>query len=176
MSKNKRKNPDEIAGSIVLGVIVGFFILIFSFIKDIIKEISTAIKKSKQKEKDRLREEKRLRNSSNYIKKEQDNNPLDNLNSLILQIEEIYDEALLNNIDLDDEYMKAYNIKDELENGSLDNASKDYIETLEEELSVIIDSMNQKLNQIKEDKEAGLKVASVLLAEEYLFKDDDQDL
>ena len=201
MSKNKRKETEELGAYVVFGVIVGFFALIFYFVKLVIKEMTHIIKENRRKEKSSLKvqnkddqnkyvesintikqrkdtrkgkimnEVAREENSQNITKEEM----LDNLTSLISQAEEIYDEALFNSIDLDSDYLQVYNIKDELEDENIEQASITHLEMLEEELLIIIDDMNQKIGQAKEDKDAKLKVASVLLAEKYLFEDEAEE-
>lgn len=193
MSKRKRKEAEELGAYVVFGVIVGFFALIFYFVKLVIKEITHIIKENKLKEKNRLKGQNKDVESINTINQRKDTRKekimneeareenlqnitkeeiLDNLTNLISQAEEIYDEALLNNIDLDSEYLQVYNIKDEVEDKNIEQASIPHLEMLEDELLTIIDDMNQKVEKAKEDKEAKLKVASVLLAEKYLFEDE----
>ena len=91
--------------------------------------------------------------------------------------EEIYDEALFHDsdIDLDDEYMRLYNIKNELEDESLIDISNDQVEMLEEELKEIIDNMNEKVEEAKE-KEKDLRAVSALLLGKYLFHEEDDSL
>lgn len=101
----------------------------------------------------------------------------DDLNLLIQEAEEIYDEALFHDsdIDLDDEYMRLYNIKNELEDESLIDISNDQVEMLEEELKEIIDNMNEKVEEAKE-KEKDLRAVSALLLGKYLFHEEDDSL
>ena len=201
MSKNKRKEAEELGAYVVFGVIVGFFALIFYFVKLVIKEMTHIIKENRQKEKSSLKvqnkdDQNKYVESINTIKQRKDTRKgkimnevareenlqnitkeemLDNLTSLISRAEEIYDEALFNSIDLDSDYLQVYNIKDELEDENIEQASITHLEMLEEELLIIIDDMNQKIGQAKEDKDAKLKVASVLLAEKYLFEDEAEE-
>lgn len=198
MSKSKRKEAEELGAYVVFGVIVSFFTLIFYFVKLVIKEMIHPIKENKRKEKSRLKDQNKddqneyvksinVINRKKNTRKEKIMNEvareeklqnitkedmLDNLTNLISQAEEIYDEALLNNIDLDSEYLQVYNIKDEVEDENIEQLSIIDLEMLEDELLTIIDDMNQKAEKVKEDKEAKLKVASVLLAEKYLFEDE----
>lgn len=198
MSKSKRKEAEELGAYVVFGAIVSFFTLIFYFVKLVIKEMIHAIKENKRKEKSRLKDQNKddqneyvksinVINQKKNTRKEKIMNEvareeklqnitkedmLDNLTNLISQAEEIYDEALLNNIDLDSEYLQVYNIKDEVEDENIEQLSIIDLEMLEDELLTIIDDMNQKAEKVKEDKEAKLKVASVLLAEKYLFEDE----
>lgn len=198
MSKNKRKEAEELGAYVVFGVIAGFFALIFYFVKLVIKEMTHIIKENRRKGKSSLKvqnkdDQNKYVESINTIKQRKDTRKekimnevaqkenlqnitkeemLDNLTNLISQAEEIYDEALLNNIDLDSEYLQVYNIKDELEDENIEQVSITHLEMLEEELLIIIDDMNQKIEKVKEDKDAKLNVASVLLAEKYLFEDE----
>lgn len=113
-----------------------------------------------------------------YIEKPISDERLDNLNDLIQEAEEVYDDALINDIDvdLDSEYMTLYNIKSDLEDEDIFDISDDQVEELEEEVSEIINIMIEKVEQAKEEKEAGLRVASVLLAEKYLSDEKDEFL
>ncbi len=113
-----------------------------------------------------------------YIEKPISDERLDNLNDLIQEAEEVYDDALINDIDvdLDSEYMTLFNIKSVLEDEDIFDISDNQVEELEEKVSEIINIMTEKVEQAKEEKEAGLRVATVLLAEKYLFNDNDDDI
>lgn len=177
MSKYRKKDATELSGYIVLGVIAVFFLLIFNFVKIIFKEAAKTIKKDKQKERQKIREKESVNMQEEYIEKTIEEERLDNLNDLIQEAEEIYDDALINDIDvdLDSEYMILFNIKNDLEDENIINISDEQVEKLENEVSEIINNMNEKVERAKEDKEDGLRVASVLLAEKYLFNDNDDD-
>lgn len=112
-----------------------------------------------------------------YIEKPISDERLDNLNDLIQEAEEVYDDALINDIDvdLDSEYMTLFNIKSDLEDEDIFDISDDQVEELEEEVSEIINIMTEKVEQAKEEKEAGLRVATVLLAGKYLLDENDDD-
>lgn len=176
MAKHKEKDASELGGYVVFGVIVGFFLLIFHFIKLIVEEAKSIIKNNKQKERQKLREEKVVSMQGQHIEKTLENERLEDLNSLIQEAEEIYDEALFHDsdIDLDDEYMRLYNVKNELEDESLIDISNDQFEILEEELTEIIDNMNEKVEEAKE-KEDDLRAVSALLVGKYLFHEEDDE-
>lgn len=178
MSKYRKEDTTELGGYIVLGVIVGFFILIFKFVKLVFGTITKIIKEDKQKERQTLKEKELVNKQDKYIEKSVEDERLDNLNNLIQEAEEIYDDALINDVDvnIDSEYMTLFNIKSDLEDEDIFDISDDQVEELEEEVSEIINIMTEKVEQAKEEKEAGLRVASVLLAEKYLFNDNDDDI
>ena len=166
MSKYRKKDATELGGYIVIDIIVGFFILIFNFVKIIFKEAAKIIKKDKQKERQKMIEKELVNKQEEYIEKTIEEERLDNLNVLIQEAEEIYDDALINDIDVnvDSEYMALFNIKNDLEDENIINISDAQVEELEDEVSEIINNMNEKVERAKEDKKAGLRVASVLLA------------
>ena len=178
MSKYRKEDTTELGGYIVLGVIVGFFILIFKFVKFVFGKITKIIKEDKQKERQTLKEKELVNKQDKYIEKSVEDERLDNLNNLIQEAEEIYDDALINDIDvdLDSEYMTLFNIKSDLEDENIIDISDEQVEELEDEVSEIINIITEKVEQAKEEKEAGLRVASVLLTEKYLFNDNDDDI
>lgn len=177
MAKHKGKDASELGGYVVFGVIVGFFLLIFYFIKLIVEEAQSIIKNNKKKERQKLREEKVVSMQEQHTEKTLEDEKSDDLNLLIQEAEEIYDEALFHDsdINLDDEYMRLYNIKNELEDESLIDISNDQVEMLEEELKEIIDNMNEKVKEAKE-KENSLRAVSALLLGKYLFHEEDDSL
>lgn len=177
MTKHKGKDASELGGYVVFGVIVGFFLLIFYFIKLIVEEAQSIIKNNKKKKRQKLREEKVVSMQEQHTEKTLEDEKSDDLNLLIEEAEEIYDEALFHDsdIDLDDEYMRLYNIKNELEDESSIDISNDQVEMLEEELKEIIDNMNEKVEEAKE-KEKGLRAVSALLLGKYLFHEEDDSL
>lgn len=71
--------------------------------------------------------------------------------------------------------MMLFNIKSDLEDENIIDISDDQVEELEEEVSEIINIMTEKVEQAKEEKEAGLRVATVLLAGKYLLDENDDD-
>lgn len=176
MAKYKGKDASELGGYVVFGVIVGFFLLIFYFIKLIVEETKSIIKNNKKKERQKLREESVTDTQEQHIEKTLEDERLDDLNSLIQEAEEMYDEALFHDsdVDLDDEYMRLYNIKNELEDEGLIDISDDQVEMLEEELTEIIDNMNEKVEEAKE-KEDDLRAVSALLVGKYLFHEEDDE-
>lgn len=178
MSKYRKEDTTELGGYIVLGVIVGFFILIFKFVKLVFGKITKIIKEDKQKERQTLKEKELVNKQDKYIEKSVEDERLDNLNNLIQEAEEIYDDALINDVDvnIDSEYMTLFNIKSDLEDENIFDISDEQVEELEDEVSEIINIITEKVEQAKEEKEAGLRVASVLLAEKYLFNDNDDDI
>ena len=177
MSKYRKEDTTELGGYIVLGVIVGFFILIFKFVKLVFGKITKIIKEDKQKERQTLKEKELVNKQDKYIEKSVEDERLDNLNNLIQEAEEIYDDALINDIDvdLDSEYMMLFNIKSDLEDENIIDISDEQVEELEDEVSEIINIITEKVEQAKEEKEAGLRVASVLLAGKYLLDENDDD-
>ncbi len=177
MSKYRKEDTTELGGYIVLGVIVGFFILIFKFVKLVFGKITKIIKEDKQKERQTLKEKELVNKQDKYIEKSVEDERLDNLNNLIQEAEEIYDDALINGVDvnIDSEYMMLFNIKSDLEDENIIDISDDQVEELEEEVSEIINIMTEKVEQAKEEKEAGLRVATVLLAGKYLLDENDDD-
>lgn len=177
MSKYRKEDTTELGGYIVLGVIVGFFILIFKFVKLVFGKITKIIKEDKQKERQTLKEKELVNKQDKYIEKSVEDERLDNLNNLIQEAEEVYDDALINDIDvdLDSEYMTLFNIKSDLEDEDIFDISDDQFEELEEEVSESINIITEKVEQAKEEKEAGLRVATVLLAGKYLLDEDDDD-
>lgn len=178
MSKYRKEDTTELGGYIVLGVIVGFFILIFKFVKLVFGKITKIIKEDKQKERQTLKEKELVNKQDKYIEKSVEDERLDNLNNLIQEAEEIYDDALINDVDvnIDSEYMALFNIKSDLEDENIIDISDEQVEELEDEVSEIINIITEKVEQAKEEKEAVLRVASVLLAEKYLFNDNDDDI
>lgn len=178
MSKYRKEDTTELGGYIVLGVIVGFFILIFKFVKFVFGKITKIIKEDKQKERQTLKEKELVNKQDKYIEKSVEDERLDNLNNLIQEAEEIYDDALINDVDvnIDSEYMTLFNIKSDLEDENIIDISDEQVEELEDEVSEIINIITEKVEQAKEEKEAGLRVASVLLTEKYLFNDNDDDI
>lgn len=178
MSKYRKEDTTELGGYIVLGVIVGFFILIFKFVKLVFGKITKIIKEDKQKERQTLKEKELVNKQDKYIEKSVEDERLDNLNNLIQEAEEIYDDALINDVDvdLDSEYMMLFNIKSDLEDENIIDISDEQVEELEDEVSEIINIITEKVEQAKEEKEAGLRVASVLLTEKYLFNYNDDDI
>lgn len=177
MSKYRKEDTTELGGYIVLGVIVGFFILIFKFVKLVFGKITKIIKEDKQKERQTLKEKKLVNKQDKYIEKSVEDERLDNLNNLIQEAEEIYDDALINDVDvnIDSEYMTLFNIKSDLEDENIIDISDEQVEELEDEVSEIINIITEKVEQAKEEKEAGLRVASVLLAGKYLLDENDDD-
>lgn len=180
MSKYRKEDTTELGGYIVLGVIVGFFILIFKFVKLVFGKITKIIKEDKQKERQTLKEKELVNKQDKYIEKSVEDERLDNLNNLIQEAEEIYDDALINDVDVNDvnidsEYMTLFNIKSDLEDENIIDISDEQVEELEDEVSEIINIITEKVEQAKEEKEAGLRVASVLLAGKYLLDENDDD-
>jgi len=177
MSKYRKEDTTELGGYIVLGVIVGFFILIFKFVKLVFGKITKIIKKDKQKERKTLKEKELVNKQDKYIEKSVEDERLDNLNNLIQEAEEIYDDALINDVDvnIDSEYMTLFNIKSDLEDENIIDISDEQVEELEDEVSEIINIITEKVEQAKEEKEAGLRVATVLLAGKYLLDENDDD-
>ena len=76
---------------------------------------------------------------------------------------------------MDSEYMTLFNIKSDLEDENIIDISDEQVEELEDEVSEIINIITEKVEQAKEEKEAGLRVASVLLAGKYLLDENDDD-
>lgn len=177
MSKYRKEDTTELGGYIVLGVIVGFFILIFKFVKLVFGKITKIIKEDKQKERQTLKEKELVNKQDKYIEKSVEDERLDNLNNLIQEAEEIYDDALINDVDvnIDSEYMTLFNIKSDLEDENIIDISDEQVEELEDEVSEIINIITEKVEQAKEEKEAGLRVATVLLAGKYLLDENDDD-
>ena len=93
MAKHKGKDASELGGYVVFGVIVGFFLLIFYFIKLIVEEVQSIIKNNKKKERQKLREEKVVSMQEQHTEKTLEDEKSDDLNLLIQEAEEIYDEA-----------------------------------------------------------------------------------